>query len=124
MTPPNFVSGTSNGRIIKPQCDKLDYRIITLDNGLRAVLVSDPETDKTAASLDVSMQRLALATACGPTLQTAQVTNRYIACLHTADCTGQTDSTQAHHCCSIIVYALGGQMVGMWLLFASVVRGL
>lgn len=35
------------------RCDELHYRILTLDNGLRAVVVSDPETDKAAASLDV-----------------------------------------------------------------------
>jgi secreted Zn-dependent insulinase-like peptidase len=35
------------------RCDELSYRILSLDNGLRAVLVSDPETDKAAASLDV-----------------------------------------------------------------------
>ena len=40
---------------IKPQSDKLQYRFITLPNGLKALLVSDPETDKAAASLDVSV---------------------------------------------------------------------
>ena len=42
--------------IILPKNDKLQYRILELDNGLRAVLVHDPEADKAAASLDVSLQ--------------------------------------------------------------------
>ena len=36
-----------------PRCDELSYRIVELSNGLRAVLVSDPTTDKAAAALDV-----------------------------------------------------------------------
>lgn len=39
--------------IVKPRNDKLDYRIVELGNGLRATLVSDPQTDKAAAALDV-----------------------------------------------------------------------
>jgi insulysin len=34
-------------------CDELAYRIVELPNRLRAVLVSDPDTDKAAAALDV-----------------------------------------------------------------------
>jgi hypothetical protein len=37
----------------KPRCDNLEYRFITLANSLRALLVSDPSTDKAAAALDV-----------------------------------------------------------------------
>jgi insulysin len=33
--------------------DSKDYRYIELDNGLRALLISDPDTEKAAASLDV-----------------------------------------------------------------------
>lgn len=40
--------------IIKPRCDKLEYRSITLPNKLRVLLISDPETDKAAAALNVS----------------------------------------------------------------------
>lgn len=40
--------------VIKPSVDTLEYRAITLDNGLRATLVSDVEADKAAAALDVS----------------------------------------------------------------------
>ncbi|MCE0732978.1 insulinase family protein [Halomonas sp. G15] len=35
--------------------DERDYRVVTLDNGLTALLVSDPEADKAAASLNVSV---------------------------------------------------------------------
>jgi hypothetical protein len=40
------------------RCDELSYRFASLPNGLRAVLVSDPETDKAAASLDVRVGSL------------------------------------------------------------------
>ena len=40
--------------VIKPSVDKLEYRAIKLDNGLRATLVSDVDADKAAAALDVS----------------------------------------------------------------------
>lgn len=39
--------------IIKPKCDKLGYRSIVLPNKLRVLLISDPETDKAAAALNV-----------------------------------------------------------------------
>ena len=32
---------------------KVDYRVLNLENGIEALLVSDPETDKAAASVDV-----------------------------------------------------------------------
>lgn len=35
--------------------DKRSYRVVTLPNGLTAILVSDPETDRAAASLDVNI---------------------------------------------------------------------
>ncbi|GAA5919925.1 hypothetical protein JCM1841_000046 [Sporobolomyces salmonicolor] len=38
--------------------DDRDYRLITLRNGLTALLVSDPETDKAAASLSVQIGHL------------------------------------------------------------------
>ena len=43
----------SQDSIIKPQVDDWAYRHILLDNGIAAVLVSDPEADKAAASMDV-----------------------------------------------------------------------
>jgi hypothetical protein len=35
--------------------DKRQYRVITLPNSLTALLISDPDTDKAAASLDVNV---------------------------------------------------------------------
>lgn len=49
-TPAGTVVGTE---IVKPKNDELEYRLMQLDNGLRAVLVSDPTTDKAAASMEV-----------------------------------------------------------------------
>lgn len=45
--------GDESAALVKPKTDKLLYKIITLPNKLRAILISDPETDKAAASLDV-----------------------------------------------------------------------
>eukprot|EP00775_Hariotina_reticulata_P005549 gene5549-5785_t len=39
--------------IVRPSCDKLGYRVVTLPNQLRVLLVSDPDTDKAAAALNV-----------------------------------------------------------------------
>ena len=33
--------------------DNRDYRIVTLENDLKCLLISDPETDKAAAAMDV-----------------------------------------------------------------------
>jgi insulysin len=44
--------------IVKSQSDKRDYRLIALDNGLQALLVHDVESDKAAASLNVSVGHL------------------------------------------------------------------
>lgn len=43
-----------DGSMVKPIVDGFDYRFIELDNGLRCLLVSDPEADKGAAAMDVS----------------------------------------------------------------------
>ena len=40
---------------IKSPFDSRDYRVLTLDNGLTALLVSDPEADQAAASMNVSV---------------------------------------------------------------------
>ncbi len=42
-----------SGEIVKSPNDKREYRHLVLDNGLRVVLISDLETDKSAASLSV-----------------------------------------------------------------------
>jgi insulysin len=39
--------------IVKPRLDKREYKRIVLQNSLQVLLISDPETDKSAASMDV-----------------------------------------------------------------------
>jgi hypothetical protein len=39
--------------IIKPTLDKREYRGLELNNGMKCLLISDPTTDKSAASVDV-----------------------------------------------------------------------
>ncbi|KAL6746748.1 insulinase-like metalloprotease [Haematococcus lacustris] len=39
--------------IVKASVDEADYRFVVLANGLKALLISDPTTDKAAASVDV-----------------------------------------------------------------------
>ncbi|RWW24195.1 hypothetical protein GW17_00011531 [Ensete ventricosum] len=46
--------GGSEVEILKPRCDKREYRRIVLPNCLEVLLISDPETDKVAASMNVS----------------------------------------------------------------------
>ncbi|KAM7272144.1 hypothetical protein ACFE04_031358 [Oxalis oulophora] len=41
--------------IVKPRTDKREYRRITLNNSLQVLLISDPDTDKCAASMNVSV---------------------------------------------------------------------
>ncbi|ESQ44327.1 hypothetical protein EUTSA_v10005770mg [Eutrema salsugineum] len=41
--------------IVKPRTDKREYRRIVLKNSLKVLLISDPETDKCAASMNVSV---------------------------------------------------------------------
>ncbi|CAI9099928.1 OLC1v1036825C1 [Oldenlandia corymbosa var. corymbosa] len=41
--------------IVKPRNDKREYRRIVLDNALQVLLISDPETDKCAASMGVGV---------------------------------------------------------------------
>jgi elongation factor P hydroxylase len=40
--------------LVLPSIDDCSYRLITLDNGLRALVVHDPQAEKGAASCDVS----------------------------------------------------------------------
>lgn len=39
--------------IVKPAVDKLNYRCLTLANGIRITLISDAGADKAAAAMDV-----------------------------------------------------------------------
>ncbi|THF95864.1 hypothetical protein TEA_024515 [Camellia sinensis var. sinensis] len=41
--------------ILKPRNDKREYRRIVLQNSLQVLLISDPETDKCAASMNVAI---------------------------------------------------------------------
>lgn len=41
--------------IIKSRCDSRVYKHIKLPNNMRCILISDPEADKSAASLDVKV---------------------------------------------------------------------
>ncbi|GLT88210.1 hypothetical protein SLE2022_062450 [Rubroshorea leprosula] len=47
--------GKDDIEILKPRTDKREYRRIVLKNSLEVLLISDPETDKCAASMDVSV---------------------------------------------------------------------
>jgi insulysin len=40
---------------IKSQNDDRDYRYLTLENKMKVLLISDPKTDKSSASLDVNI---------------------------------------------------------------------
>ncbi|XP_042513983.1 insulin-degrading enzyme-like 1, peroxisomal [Macadamia integrifolia] len=47
--------GIEEVEILKPRTDKREYRRIVLPNRLEVLLISDPETDKAAASMNVSV---------------------------------------------------------------------
>ena len=44
--------------IEKPETDDRDYRLIRMQNGLRALLIHDPKADKAAAAMDVGVGHL------------------------------------------------------------------
>ncbi|CAG7703891.1 unnamed protein product, partial [Allacma fusca] len=46
-------SKTGEDFIIKPENDSKDYRVVTLPNKLKAIVISDPEADKAAAALSI-----------------------------------------------------------------------
>lgn len=48
-----------NTALIKPRIDTLQYRFVTLPNRLRCLLISDPDTEKAAAALDVKIGSMA-----------------------------------------------------------------
>ena len=54
FTPALALEGASP-TIIVPPGDERSYRYLRLENGLRVLLISDPSTDKAAASLDVNI---------------------------------------------------------------------
>eukprot|EP00753_Platysulcus_tardus_P022606 PLAT9806.1.p1 GENE.PLAT9806.1~~PLAT9806.1.p1 ORF type:complete len:1049 (+),score=595.91 PLAT9806.1:117-3263(+) len=54
MLPLEAVAVDSGG-VMKSLEDEREYRHITLENGLKALLVSDPETDKAAAAMSVGV---------------------------------------------------------------------
>jgi insulysin len=49
---------TFGGVIQKPDTDQRDYRVIVLENGLRALLIHDPQADKAAACLTIQVGHL------------------------------------------------------------------
>ena len=53
--PPFYVF---DGAIQKSEQDDRDYRLIRLENGLKAMLIHDSKADKAAASLDVAVGHL------------------------------------------------------------------
>ena len=50
-----MIAQHENIEIERSPADDRDYRAVTLDNGLEAVLVSDPKTEKAAAALDINV---------------------------------------------------------------------
>lgn len=52
---PLGVLETVEAGIVKPDVDKAAYRVVRLDNGIQALLVSDPLCDKAAAAVDVGV---------------------------------------------------------------------
>ena len=51
----NLVTPTAFAEISKSPIDEKSYRYFELDNGLKVVVVSDPDADKAAVSLDVAV---------------------------------------------------------------------
>lgn len=51
----NNKQAANSNQVISSPYDNRQYRAITLDNGLEVILVSDPETEKSAASLAVGV---------------------------------------------------------------------
>jgi hypothetical protein len=50
--------------VVLPRNDEMQYRLLRLENGLRVILISDPEADKAAAAMDVSAMAVAAAIQC------------------------------------------------------------
>ncbi len=47
-----------NTNIIKPKTDNLNYGFKVLSNGIKALIISDPDTNKSAAALGVNIGNL------------------------------------------------------------------
>ncbi|XQW85192.1 insulinase family protein [Thalassotalea piscium] len=45
----------SSEKLIKSQSDQRQYKYITLENGLKVLMISDPTTEKSAAAMDISV---------------------------------------------------------------------
>lgn len=54
-SPQSVSVNTQAGPVIKSENDKRSYRSLTLDNGLKVLLVSDADADKAAAAMDVEV---------------------------------------------------------------------
>ena len=52
-TPRTAIAGATT--VIKSPVDNRDYRYVVMDNGIKALLISDPDTDKSAAAVDVNV---------------------------------------------------------------------
>ncbi|KAF8043973.1 hypothetical protein BT93_A2068 [Corymbia citriodora subsp. variegata] len=50
-----MAAGREEVEIVKPRSDKREYRRVVLENSLEVLLISDPDTDKCAASMDVGV---------------------------------------------------------------------
>lgn len=50
---PKYYEGST--AIIKPLTDRRSYEHIRLSNGIRAILIHDPQTDKSAASIGIKV---------------------------------------------------------------------
>ena len=53
------VTHLTDEQIVKSPTDKRSYEYFVLDNGLKALVISDPEADKAAAALDVHVGHMA-----------------------------------------------------------------
>ncbi|CAI7864990.1 unnamed protein product [Closterium sp. NIES-53] len=51
-------SSSPGSGILIPRCDQRQYEALELPNGLTVLLISDPETDKAAAAMDVGVGSL------------------------------------------------------------------
>lgn len=51
---PGLAPAANGAELVRPKTDELQYRFLTLPNGLHALLVSDDTADKAAAAVDVS----------------------------------------------------------------------
>ena len=64
MTLQSSEAAPSGAPFLIPRVDDQQYRLITLSNGLKALLVSDATADKAAAACDVSAFHIALGCSC------------------------------------------------------------